>query len=111
MNTITADDIRTAALARYGTEPGAVEDIAAATPVILIDARWRAPGVYHVLYGPALRLTDGTYLPATELTETYAHTLRGRAAQNDTPEAAARRATRKALAGVTLPIEFEAARR
>lgn len=110
MIAFTADEIRTAALARYGTEPGAAEDIAAATPFIVIEARWSAPHTLHVLYGPALRLIDGTYLPAAELTETYAHMLRGRAAQNDTPEAAARRATRKALADVTLPIEFEAAR-
>lgn len=110
MTTVTAAEIRTAALTRYGTEPGAAEDIAAAAPFILIEARWCAPHTLHVLYGPALRLTDGTYLPATDLTETYAHMLRGRAAQNDTPEAAGRRATRKALAGVTLPIEFEKVR-
>lgn len=108
--TASAEEIRAAALTRYGAEPGAAEDITAATPVILIDARWSAPGVYHVLYGPALRLTDGTYLPAVELAETYAHTLRGRAGQRDTPEAAARRATRSALADVTLPIEFDGGR-
>lgn len=111
--TITADETRAAALARYGTEPGAADDIAAGTPVILIDGATGRPGMgraIHLLVGPAIRLTDGTYIRATDPTEAIGAYLAGRAGDRDTFEAAARRAARRLLADATLPFDIVRAR-
>jgi hypothetical protein len=105
---VTAEDIRTAALTRYGTEPGAADDINAGTPVIWINATWGDGNYLTVQYGPALRLTDGTYLPAADLDITAGFLRKGRAGQDDTIEAAARRA---ANVTTTLPVEFTRAGR
>lgn len=102
-------DITAAALTRYASEPGAAADITAGTPVILIDAatgRTAAGRAIHLLVGPAIRLTDGTHLYATDPTEVIGTYLPGRRGADDTLEAAARRATRRLLADNTLPIDI-----
>lgn len=110
---MTTTDITAAALARYGTEPGATDDILAGTPVILINAATgrRATGrAIHLLVGPAIRLTDGTHLYATDPTEVIGYYLPGRRGDTDTLEAAARRATRTLLADNTLPVDITRSR-
>lgn len=107
--TTTTADITAAALARYGTEPGAAEDILSGTPVVLIDAapgRRAAGRAIHFLVGPAIRLTDGTHIFATDPTEVIGYYLTGRRGDTDTLEAAARRATRALLADNTLPVDI-----
>lgn len=109
----TTADITAAALARYGTEPGAAEDITTGTPVILISASTGGRGMgraIHLLVGPAIRLTDGTHLFAAEPTEVIGAYLTGRRGTTDTLEAAARRATRTLLAGNTLPVDITRSR-
>lgn len=106
-------DTTATALARYGTEPGATDDITAGTPVILISAstgRTAAGRAIHFLVGPAIRLTDGTHLYATDPTEVIGYYLPGRRAGDDTLEAAARRATRALLADNTLPVDITRSR-
>ncbi|GHJ11234.1 hypothetical protein TPA0907_56010 [Micromonospora humidisoli] len=104
-----ADAITAAAIARYGHEDGATADILAGTPVILICAN---PGRYGMgraiplLVGPAIRLTDGTHLYAVDPDETIGYYLTGRRADDDTWQAAARRATRRMLADNTLPVDI-----
>lgn len=103
---VTATEIRGAALSRYGHEDGAPEEIAAGTPLILIDAVWATGGYLSVHVGPAIRLTDGTYIRATDAEITAGYTLKGRRAASDTVEAAARRAAAKFLPDTALPVEF-----
>ncbi len=101
--------ITTAAIARYGHEDGATADILAGTPVILIEHTAGRAGMgraIHMLIGPAIRLTDGTHLYATDPTETIGYYRTGRAAETDTAEAVARRTTRRLLAETTLPIDI-----
>jgi hypothetical protein len=119
--TITADETRAAALARFGSEPGAADDIAAGAAddiaagaaVILVDGVTGGPGMgraIQFLIGPAIRFADGSHIRATDPTEVIGAYLAGRRGDGDTFEAAAGRAARRLLAGATLPIDIVRAR-
>ncbi|MFF0822427.1 hypothetical protein ACFYUR_18855 [Micromonospora haikouensis] len=104
-------EITAAAIARYGHEDGAIADILAGTPVILISVTPAGRGMgraIQILVGPAIRFSDdGTHVYAVDPDVIYGYYLSGRRAEGDTWQAATRRATRRILADNTLPVDIE----